>query len=89
MLGGLSLPLPALLLTYLPSIVCGVHAIRTGRNTMWLWLFIIGPGIGPLIYVIAELVPEWFGGRTANRVRAGPRQGAGAGPRIPHGEGRA
>ncbi len=71
MLGGLSLPLPALLLTYLPSIVCGVHAIRTGRNTMWLWLFIIGPGIGPLIYVIAELVPEWFGGRTANRVRAG------------------
>jgi hypothetical protein len=70
MFGGFSLPLPALLLTYLPSIICGVHAIRTGRNTFWLWLFIIGPGIGPLIYVIAELVPEWFGGRTANRVRA-------------------
>ncbi|MEJ0022295.1 MAG: hypothetical protein WDN76_01785 [Alphaproteobacteria bacterium] len=46
LLGGLSLPLPALLLTYLPSIVCGVHAIRTGRNTMWLWLFIIGLASG-------------------------------------------
>jgi hypothetical protein len=65
------LPLPALLLTYLPSILCAVHAIRTGRNTMWIWLLVIAPGIGPLIYVIAELVPEWFGGRTANRVRAG------------------
>lgn len=71
MFGGLSLPLPALLLTYLPSIICGVHVIRTGRNTFWLWLFIIGPGIGPIIYVIAELLPEWFGGRTANRMRAG------------------
>jgi hypothetical protein len=65
------LPLPALLITYLPSIVLAVHAIRTGRNTMWIWLLVIAPGIGPIIYVIAELVPEWFGGRTANRVRSG------------------
>ncbi len=65
------LPLPALLLTYLPSIVCAVRAIRTGRNTMWIWLLVIAPGIGPIIYVLAELLPEWFGGRTANRVRSG------------------
>jgi hypothetical protein len=64
------LPLESLILTYLPSIVCGIHAVRTGRNTFWLWIMVIAPVLGPIIYVCAELVPEWFGGRTANRVRS-------------------
>jgi hypothetical protein len=62
--------LPTLVLTYLPSILCGIHAVRTGRATFWLWILVIAPVLGPIIYVCAELVPEWFGGRTANRVRA-------------------
>ncbi|MGE3301481.1 MAG: hypothetical protein AB7M12_00015 [Hyphomonadaceae bacterium] len=53
------------------SIVCGAHAVRTGRPVFWIWLFIFAPGLGPAIYVIAELLPEWLGGRTANRLRAG------------------
>lgn len=65
-----AISLPGLLVTYLPSIICGVHAMRTGRNTFWLWIMVIAPILGPIIYVLAELVPEWFGGRTANRVRA-------------------
>jgi hypothetical protein len=59
-----------LVLTYLPSIVCGIHAVRTGRNTFWLWIMVIAPVLGPIIYFCAEIVPGWFGGRTANRVRA-------------------
>lgn len=65
------IPIPALILAYLPSIVCAVHALRTGRNMIWLWImFLVPPPIGAIIYVCVELVPEWFGGRTANRVRA-------------------
>ncbi len=65
------LPLPALLLTYLPSIVCacmrsGPAATRCGSGC---WSS--RPASGRSIYVIAELVLEWFGGRTANRVRSG------------------
>jgi hypothetical protein len=54
-----------IILLYLPSLVCGVHAIRSGRGQMWLWVLVIAPGIGPLIYLFAVLIPEWMGGRTA------------------------
>jgi hypothetical protein len=69
MLSGL--PLPLLLLGYLLSIVCAVHVVRTGGQLFWVWIFLVVPGIGPLIYILAEIAPGWFGGRTANRVRAG------------------
>ncbi len=57
-----------LILTYVPSLLCGYHVVRTGREMFWLWLFIIGPVIAPAFYVLAVLVPEWMGGRTARGV---------------------
>jgi hypothetical protein len=57
-----------LILAYLPSLLCGVHAVRSGQNTFWLWIFVIAPGLGPLIYVFAVLLPEWLSGRTARTV---------------------
>ena len=57
-----------LILTYLPSLLCGWHVVRSGREMFWLWLFIIGPVIAPAFYVLAILVPEWMGGRAARGV---------------------
>lgn len=57
-----------LILGYLPSLLCGIHAVRSGQNTFWLWILVIAPGLGPLIYVFAVLMPEWLGGRTARTV---------------------
>jgi hypothetical protein len=54
-----------LILTYLPSLVCGIHVVRTGREMYWLWIFVIAPMLGPAFYYFAVLVPEWMGGRTA------------------------
>ena len=54
-----------LILTYAPSVLCGIHVLRTGREMFWLWLFIIGPLIAPAFYLFAVLIPEWMGGRTA------------------------
>jgi hypothetical protein len=48
-----------------------VHVIRTGRNTLWIFAIGLLPGIGPLAYVIAEVLPELFGGRSARRARSG------------------
>jgi len=48
-----------------------VHVIRTGRNTLWIFAIGLLPGIGSLAYVIAEILPELFGGRTARRARSG------------------
>ncbi len=48
-----------------------MHVIRTGRNTLWIFAIGLLPGIGSLAYVIAEVLPELFGGRTARRARSG------------------
>lgn len=63
-----------LILFYLPSLVCGFHVVRTGREMFWLWLFIIGPLIAPAFYFFAVLVPEWMGGKGARSVGKVARQ---------------
>jgi hypothetical protein len=62
------------ILGWLPALLCGIHVIRTGRDMFWLWILIIGGPLGAAIYVLAIIVPELFGGRTARRVGAAARQ---------------
>lgn len=62
------MPILTLIITYLPSVLCGIHVIRSGREMFWLWLFIIGPWLAPAFYFFAVLLPEWMGGRTARGV---------------------
>ncbi len=45
------------------TIACIVHLIRTGRNMMWIWLMLIAPGIGLLVYFIIEVWPDLRAGR--------------------------
>ena len=63
-----------IILTYLPSLLCGIHVVRTGRESFWLWLFIIGPLLAPAFYFFAVLVPEMMGGRAARNVGKAARQ---------------
>ncbi len=62
------------IMLYLPSLLCGFHVVRTGREMFWLWIFVIAPGLGPAIYLVAVLLPEWFGGRTARTIGKAARQ---------------
>jgi hypothetical protein len=57
-----------LIIAYLPSLLCGLHVVRTGRLQPWLWILVIAPVLGPLIYLFAVLIPEWTQGPTARRV---------------------
>jgi hypothetical protein len=61
------------LLLYIPSLLCGIHAVRTGRVQPWLWILVIGGPLGATIYVFAVLVPEWLGGRTARKIGGAAR----------------
>jgi hypothetical protein len=45
--------------TVILQIVLAVHAVRTRRPFFWVFLILIFPLMGSLIYVIAELIPEW------------------------------
>lgn len=67
-------PLPLIpfsILSLLIQAALIVHVIRTGRNTLWILAIGLLPGIGSLAYLIAEVLPELFGGRTARRARSG------------------
>ncbi|MGO4871458.1 MAG: hypothetical protein ACLPGW_12740 [Roseiarcus sp.] len=46
-----------------------VHAAKSGRFMPWGWIILFLPGIGALAYVVAELLPEWFGSRKARQAR--------------------
>lgn len=51
--------MPVLLfLTIVVQVLFAVHVHRTGRNTYWMYLIMLFPGMGCLIYFLIEVLPE-------------------------------
>jgi hypothetical protein len=44
-----------------------VHCIKTGRNTIWIWVLALLSYAGVIAYLVVEVLPEVFGSRTARR----------------------
>lgn len=64
-----------LILMYIVQGVLIVHVIRTGRNFLWIWVLLLLPfGIGALVYLAVEVLPELFRSRTARRTARGLRR---------------
>jgi hypothetical protein len=62
-----------LLLPYIVQGTAIVHCIKTGRNSLWIWV-LIWPGIGliaALAYVGIEILPDLFRSRAAQRTAKG------------------
>lgn len=57
--------LPILLL----QILCVVHAVRTGRNALWITVIIFLPIAGCLAYLVAEILPGLGGNRHVRSAR--------------------
>ncbi len=51
-----------------------IHIVKTGRNTLWIWLVIFVPLIGSLAYFAVEILPGLMGSRTAKRAASGLRK---------------
>lgn len=68
---------PLLIISGLISLGLVVHCIKTGRNTIWVYVLVITmtflPFVGPAIYIGAELMPEWLGSRSSRRAMRGIR----------------
>lgn len=47
------------------QVACGIHVVRTGRQLYWLWIIIIAPFLGSLIYTLVEMGPEIMRSRQA------------------------
>jgi hypothetical protein len=46
-----------------------IHVLKTGRNTLWIWLIIFLPLAGGIAYLIVELIPELSRSRTLATTR--------------------
>jgi hypothetical protein len=51
-----------------------VHCIKTGRNTIWIWVLALLSYAGIIAYVAAELLPDLLGSRTARRAGRGMKK---------------
>ena len=59
----------AAVVSVLFQVYFGVHAIRTGKDRYWLFILFCFPGLGCLIYFIAEFLPEWQQNLRIRRMR--------------------
>jgi|SRR5581483_5653387 len=48
-----------------------IHAIKTGRNFIWIWVIVLLPYAGPLAYIAVEILPDLFRSRTVQRTTRG------------------
>lgn len=46
-----------------------VHAVRTGRETIWIWILVFVPGIGCAAYFITQIMPELGQSRTVRKAQ--------------------
>lgn len=63
-----------LLLTYVPAILLCWHIVRTGRDTFWIWIVLMAPGLGSIVYIALNIVPDIFGGKTARNLAKATRE---------------
>jgi len=64
-----------LILLYVIQAALIVHVIKTGRNQLWIWVLLLLPaGIGALVYLAVEIIPELLRSRTAQRTARGFRK---------------
>src|SRR5437868_4687045 len=66
--------MPFFVVSILIQVALIVHVIRTGRNSLWIWVLALLPMAGPIAYILVELLPEILGGRSARRAVAGVRK---------------
>ena len=64
---------------YIPlllQILLIVHAFKTGRDRIWIYVLIFLPLAGAVAYLIIEILPEFSGSSTANKAKKAISQAA-------------
>ena len=52
--------MPLAILLIIVQVVLVVHIIKTGRNTIWIWLVVLIPLVGSIAYIIVEILPAYL-----------------------------
>lgn len=52
------------------QVICVIHAIKQGRNQLWIWLIVLVPFIGCVAYFAVEVMPDLRNDRRVRGARA-------------------
>ncbi|MBM7072823.1 hypothetical protein JQC92_12400 [Shewanella sp. 202IG2-18] len=63
--------MPFFIISLIIQVALVVHIVKTGRNTMWIWLVIMLPLAGAIAYFIIEVLPSLTATRTARKASRG------------------
>ena len=61
--------MPLFVILLILEVMLIIHAVRTGRASPWAFIILFAPLIGAIAYVIAVLVPDWFGSPPGQRTQ--------------------
>lgn len=61
--------MPFLLLSLTVQVLFALHAYRTGRDRSWIYIILIFPTVGALIYFLAEVLPGIWHGPDGKKLR--------------------
>jgi hypothetical protein len=67
--------IPFFLLSLGMAVLLCWHAVRTGRDSFWLWIILMFQPIGGAVYFFLNVVPDIFGGAAAHQATRAARQG--------------
>jgi hypothetical protein len=54
---------------FLVQLGFAVHAVRTGRDAIWIYIIVFIPGIGCLLYLVTQVLPELSQGQAVSKAR--------------------
>jgi len=61
--------MPIIILTIAAQVFCAYHVVSTGRDKYWIGLIIMVPGLGCLIYLVTQILPDAGKSRTAGTAK--------------------
>src|SRR5882672_12193931 len=56
------------------DLLCAVHVVKTRRPLYWVFIILVIPGLGSLVYFIAEMLPDLLHSREAKQAVHGARK---------------
>jgi hypothetical protein len=66
--------IPGFLVSLVIAVLLCWHAVKTGRESMWLWIILMFQPIGGAVYFFLNVLPDIVGGSTAQKVRHAARE---------------
>jgi hypothetical protein len=68
------LPPYLIVISLLLQVALIVHCIKTGRNTIWVWVLLFLSLVGVVAYIAVEILPDLFRSRGTQRALRGVRR---------------